>query len=345
MLVNTFSIRRLTLQSIRYKHNIGKMNAIVVSSFGDPSVLKYASTDIPKIGSNQCLIDLKASGVNPVDTYIRSGIYGKLPILPYIPGKDGAGIVSEVGADVSNFKVGDRVYLFNSPSGTYAEKCACNSSNMFLLPDNTSYAQGACLGTPAFTAYRALFQKAKATPGESVFVHGASGGVGLMVVQMAASAGMHVVGTAGTAEGLDAVRAAGARDVYNHRDHDYMSLIQSKYPSGLNVCIEMLASSNLELDFGLMAIGGRIVIVGSRGSLTINPRGIMAKELQVSGVMLLSATSSDLHEMGSYVYAGLSNGTLQPLVGMEVPLANASYAHAEVMSRNALNVGNIVMMP
>jgi NADPH2:quinone reductase len=151
------------------------------------------------------MIKLHACGVNPVDTYIRSGAYGKLPQLPYIPGKDGAGVVISVGSEVEGISEGDRVYLFNSTTGTYAENCICNASNIFKLPSNISFSQGACLGTPAFTAYRALFQKAQAKPGELIFVHGASGGVGLMVVEMAKAAGMKVVGAAGTPEGIEVI--------------------------------------------------------------------------------------------------------------------------------------------
>jgi NADPH2:quinone reductase len=189
-------------QSVRH---IRQMNGILVNSFGDPSVLQYTSTYLPNLAPTQCMIKLHACGVNPVDTYIRSGAYGKLPQLPYIPGKDGAGVVISVGSEVEGISEGDRVYLFNSTTGTYAENCICNASNIFKLPSNISFSQGACLGTPAFTAYRALFQKAQAKPGELIFVHGASGGVGLMVVEMAKAAGMKVVGTAGTPEGIEVI--------------------------------------------------------------------------------------------------------------------------------------------
>jgi D-arabinose 1-dehydrogenase-like Zn-dependent alcohol dehydrogenase len=137
-----------------------------------------------------------------VDTYIRAGLYAKLPALPYIPGKDAAGVVHSVGTNTKKFSVGDRVYIFGGVSGSYSQYSLCNAANVFHLPSTMTFEQGACLGTPAFTAYRALFEKAKSQPGETVFIHGASGAVGLAAIQLARAIGMRVVGTAGTNKGI-----------------------------------------------------------------------------------------------------------------------------------------------
>lgn len=178
------------------------VKAVVISDFGDANVLQMGSVTIPTPGDKQCVIKVHACGVNPVDTYIRSGVYPKLPVLPYVPGKDAAGVVESIGKDVRNVGVGDRVYVFGAISGSYAQYALCSDENTFILPNNISFEKGACLGTPAFTAYRALFEKARGRPGELVFVHGASGGVGLMAVQMARASGMRVVGTSGSIEGM-----------------------------------------------------------------------------------------------------------------------------------------------
>lgn len=205
ILTRGVSLRSYSSSGARSQKSV---SAIVASAFGDESVLQIGNVNIPSPGSGQCVIRVHACGVNPVDTYIRSGVYPKLPDLPYIPGKDAAGVVSEVGSDVKDIKVGDRVYVFGALTGSYAQFTLCNSSNTFKLPGNVSYEEGACLGTPAFTAFRALYNKARGQPGDVVFVHGASGGVGLMAVQMARAGGMRVVGTASSHEGMQVFSSA-----------------------------------------------------------------------------------------------------------------------------------------
>lgn len=286
-----------------------------------------------------------ATGVNPVDTYIRSGKYKNLPILPYIPGKDGAGIVHSIGMNVTSFNIGERVYFFGSITGSYAQYTICSITNVFSLPIDITFAQGACLGTPAFTAYRALFDKGKAKPGERIFIHGASGGVGLFTVEMAKSIGLEVIGTAGTSEGIEAVLNAGASEVFNHHDAHYIEDIQRKYPQGFDICIEMLASSNLNIDFSLMAMNGRIVIVGSRGSIEINPRDIMTKELEVYGVMLFNSSPHEIYRTASFIDALLKHHQLNPIISLTLPLNEAPTAHAEIIERNRFHVGNIVLIP
>jgi NADPH2:quinone reductase len=160
------------------------MKAIQVSRFGPPEVLELSEVEDPACADDECIVKIHAIGVNPVDTYIRSGTYGERP-LPYIPGSDAAGVVSAVGHLVHRWKVGDRVYLAGSLSGTYAEQARCHPEQLHPLPDSVSFAQGAALYVPYSTAYRALFQRGQAVTGEWVLIHGASGGVGLAAVQWA----------------------------------------------------------------------------------------------------------------------------------------------------------------
>src|SRR5690242_2772984 len=158
------------------------MKAIRVNAFGGPEVLRLQDMPTPKPGPSEVLVRIHATGVNPVETYIREGKYSRLPELPYTPGNDGAGVVEEVGGDVKEFKPGDRVYIAGSISGTYAESALCKTEQLHALPKNVAFEAGAAMGTPYATAYRALFQRAHATPGETVLVHGASGGVGTAAV-------------------------------------------------------------------------------------------------------------------------------------------------------------------
>jgi NADPH2:quinone reductase len=247
---------------------------------------------------------------------------------------------------VTNVKVGDRVYIFGALSGSYAQYSLCNSSHVFHLPSHISFEKGACLGTPAFTAYRALFEKSKGKSGETVFIHGASGGVGFAAIQLAKSAGLSVVGTAGTQEGLDAIISAGASRAYNHNHPDYVTQIQTDFPKGFDICLEMLASSNLRTDFSLMCgRGGRIAIIGNRGEITINPRDIMSKELSVYGVALLQSTGEELSRASQMIGECLERGQLDPVISMRYTLEESPLAHQEIIERKKLNIGNIVLIP
>src|SRR5689334_113390 len=151
----------------------GSMRAIVVKSFGGPETMRLEEVPVPTPGASQVLVRIRAAGINPVDTYIRAGTYAFKPPLPYTPGSDGAGEVESVGSDVNGFKKGDRVYIANDNSGTartgtFAEFALCAPTQLHALPPKASFGQGAALGVPYATAYRALFMRAHAMPGETV---------------------------------------------------------------------------------------------------------------------------------------------------------------------------------
>ncbi|MCA1608385.1 MAG: NADPH:quinone reductase, partial [Acidobacteria bacterium] len=178
------------------------MKAIVVHEYGEPEVMKIEEVATPKPSGLQVLVRVMAAGVNPVDTYLRSGIHAHAPKLPYTPGKDAAGIVESIGDQVTKFRPGDRVYTSDSLTGTYAEFSLCTEGQLRRLPENVTFEQGAGVWTPYATAYRALFQKARVKAGETVLIHGASGGVGIAAIQWAKNAGLRVVGTAGSENGM-----------------------------------------------------------------------------------------------------------------------------------------------
>jgi NADPH2:quinone reductase len=319
------------------------MNAIVIREFGPPSIMKLEDVPDPSPGAGQVLIRVRAAGVNPVDTYIRSGVYARKPALPHTPGMDVAGTVEAVGAGVTSVKAGDRVYA-SLPSGGYAQLTIAEEWQVRPLPEATSFTQGAALGIPYATAWLALFRRAAARAGESVLIHGASGGVGLALVQMARAHGMHVIGTAGTDEGLAAVQAAGAHVALNHRTAGYTDQIPSLTRSGgVNVVIEMLANVNLDRDLDLIAPRGRIVIVGNRGRVEIDPRKAMARDAAIAGMMIFNASRDELHEAHAGIFGGLECGALKPVIGKELPLSEAPQAHEAVMQPGAL--GKIVLKP
>jgi len=295
-------------------------------------------------GPGQVVVTVKAAGVNPVDTYIRSGMYRPDLELPYTPGLDAAGVITAIGAGVKHRKIGQRVYVAWSLSGTYAEQVLCTEFQTHPLPDSVSFSQGAAIGVPYGAAFRALFQRAHALPGETILVHGASGGVGIAAVQLARNAGTQVIGTAGTEAGKLLVMAQGAHSVLNHREPGYLDKLRELTCNrGVDVILEMLANVNLDNDLSVLATGGRVVIIGSRGRVEIDPRNAMMREATILGMTLYNATARELDSMHAAFVAGLETGTLRPVVSMELPLADAAKAHHAVME--ASTYGKIVLIP
>ncbi len=318
------------------------MKAIRVHELGAPAVMRLEDVAPPQAGAGQVVVRLAAAGVNPVDAYIRSGQYARKPELPYTPGTDGAGIVEAIGAEVKRVRVGERVYVAGSLSGTYAERALCLATQVHALPDALSFAQGAAVGVPYATAYRALFDRAQAQPGETVFIHGASGGVGVAALQLARAAGLNVIGTGGTEEGRKLVAEQGAQHVLDHRSADYLEhLMALTEGRGVDVIIEMLANVNLNRDLGVLAMNGRVVVVGSRGPVEIDPRQTMGRDASIHGMSLHNAGEAILARIHAALVAGLANGSLHPVVGHELPLAAAARAHEQVMEVGAY--GKIVL--
>jgi len=322
------------------------MRAIVVRQFGPPDVLKLENAPDPAPGPSQVLVRVRAAGVNPVETYIRSAAYARVPSLPYIPGSDLAGVVESVGANVRAWKAGDRVYAHGvtAGSGSYAELALCEEHQLHPLPSKVTFQQGAALGVPYGTAWRALFIRGQARGGESVLVHGASGGVGTAALQMARATGLKVFGTAGTDDGLALVRNQGAHEAFNHREAGYLDkLMHATGGKGVDLVVEMLANVNLDRDLDVLAPRGRVVVVGNRGRIEIDPRKTMGKDSDVRGMSLANATREELVTIHKALVEGLENGSLNPVIGHELPLTDASKAHELVMQPGAQ--GKIVLVP
>ncbi len=319
------------------------MKAIRVHEFGGPDRLHLEDTADLVPGPGQVLVKLEAVGVNPVDVYIATGSYGQRP-LPYTPGSDAAGVVEAVGDGVSGFAAGQRVYTAGTLTGAYAEKALCRPAQAQPLADRLSFAQGAAIHVPYYTAYYGLHFKAGAKPGETVLVHGASGGVGLAAVQIARAAGLTVVGTAGSDKGKEAVRAAGADVVLDHTQDGYMDEVKALTDrKGPDIILEMLANVNLAGDLGVIAQNGRVVVIGSRGPVEIDARLTMQRNSSILGMSLMNATEADLTQLHAALGAGFANGTLNPVVAREFSLADAPAAHKAIMEPGA--AGKIVLVP
>jgi len=306
----------------------------------------------PTPNADQVLVRLRAVGVNPVDVYIRAGAYARKPALPFIPGSDAGGEIESVGANVKTYKRGDRVFIHGTAAanthghygGAYAQKAVCNLDHIYRLPPQVSFAQGAAMGVPYATAYRALFHRAQARPGETVLIHGATGGVGLAATQIAHAHGLTVLGTGSSDAGLQSVRASGADAVFNHGNVGYLDeIMKTTGGRGVDVVLEMAAHVNLDKDLGLLANRGRIVVIGNRGRVEIDARQAMGKDASILGMTLFNISDADMASINAYMMAALANGTLKPVVGKEFALADAAKAQDAVMAPGSH--GKIVLVP
>lgn len=319
------------------------MKAIRVHQFGEPDVLKFEDVPDPTPGPGQVVVAIKAVGVNPVETYIRSGRYGPKE-FPFTPGNDGAGIIDAVGAGVKQWKQGDRVYVAGSISGTYAQLALCDAKKVHRLPQNASFEEGAALGVPAATAWRGLFQRGGGLRGETLLIHGASGGVGTMAVQLARDAGMTIIGTAGSEKGRELVRKLGAQHVLDHHSPEYlknvMGITQGK---GVDLILEMLANVNLGKDLTVLAKFGRVVVIGSRGPVQIDARDTMSRDADIRGMTLFNVNEQDYEAIHMGIVSALEKGKLKPIIDMTLPLAEAARAHQLVMEGDSH--GKIVLFP
>lgn len=311
------------------------MKAIQVQRFGGPEVLELVElpTPVPSVG--EILIRLHATGVNPVETYVRSGARGARP-LPYTPGADGAGIVEAIGPGVTRIRPGDRVFTSSTLTGTYAEYALGTPSQVHLLPDGVDFTVGAAIGTPYATAYRALFQLGAARPGETVFVHGGSGGVGIATIQLARAHGLRVIASAGTERGVELVKRCGAHAAVDHTEPFYRQTVLNLTDGlGPQLIVEMLANKNLAEDLALIARRGRIVVVGNRGTIEIDPRTAMMREASIVGLSLFNADEHERAEIYAGIRAQLEAGIIAPVIGQTFPLAGAALAHTAILAPGA----------
>ncbi len=320
------------------------MKAILVRQFGGPEELKLEEVPTPKPAAGQVLVRVHAAGVNPYDTYMRAGTYAIKPPLPYTPGSDAAGVIEAVSDGVKKVKPGDRIYTAKTISGAYAEYALALEEQVHSLPAKVNFSQGAGIWVPYATAYHALHHSAVAHASETVLVHGASGGVGTAAVQMARAMGLTVFGTAGTQKGADLVKREGAHQVFDHSKAGYLEeVMKATGGRGLDIILEMLANVNLSADLKLLATNGRVIIIGNRGEITINPRDLMLRRASARGFTLWAITPSEETQIHAGLIAGLENGTLRPVVGRELPLAEAARAHKEILEPGA--AGKSVLIP
>ncbi|WP_394180672.1 NADPH:quinone reductase [Marinomonas posidonica] len=316
------------------------MKAMQIQEYGPASALALTEAPQPTPAADQILVKVGAAGVNPVDTYIRSGTNNYTASFPHTPGSDGAGTISAIGSDVTEFTVGQRVYFSRNLSGSSAEYCVCATTHTYPLADALSFEEGACVGIPYTTAHRALFGRANAKTGDKVLVHGATGAVGIATVQLALAAGMDVVASAGTEDGAKLLREQGVETVIMHNQGDHLAPFQS-LPTGFDVIIEMLANHNLDQDLKALTFGGRVAVVGNRGTVEINPRDLMARDAAVFGVALANVKPAELALIAKALKPLFEKGMLKPVIRRTYELTELAQAHDDVLKSGAL--GNLVI--
>lgn len=323
------------------------MKALRIHSFGPASNLRVEEIPTPSPSPNEILVQIHRAGVNPVDTYIRSGAYAALPPLPYTPGHDGAGIVVAVGESVSKWRAGDRVYVAGSASGTYAEFALCRSDQVFSLPDAASFDTGAALGIPYATAAVSLFHHTNLSSSQTLLVRGAGGGVGFAAIQLALEAGAKPIAIAGS----PAARASLATLLGTDHVIDSASdpetierhVLELTGGKGVEVLLETAAQDHLGADLRLLAQEGIALVVGSRGPATLLPRDLMARNASLRGVMLMRCPAPALAAAHTRLASLLSAGKLTAPIHATLPLPEGARAHEMQLERGLF--GKILLSP
>ena len=327
------------------------MHKLTVQAFGDiatdtPPRVAVVQADDAAPGPGELAINLKAAGVNPVDAYIARGTYAIKPDVPYTPGMDAAGVVAAVGEGVTNRDVGDRVWLAGTADGkvkgAYANRCICKDTAAFPLPDDLSFAQGAAINVTHVTAYRALHDVGRCERGQSVLIHGATGGVGLACVQLARMAGLDIWATGGSEAGRQLLVDQGvpADQVIDHHAADHLAALPEE---GVDLIVEMLANVNLPTDLDHIASHGKIVVVGNRGEATIDARKLMGTQASITGLTYWSDGDAAVGRALAAIAAGVSDGHLRPVVDREFPLADCLDAWRHVLE--GTSGGKVVLIP
>lgn len=329
------------------------MKAVVLREYGAPDLLKLQEVSRPKAENSEVLVKVNAAGINPVDVHLREGAFMTLPPLPRILGKEVAGIIEEVGPAVTSFKVGDRVACCLPRDGGYAEYVTCPEKNLIHLSDKLTFSQGATLFVAYFIAFRALITKCKIRKGEKLLVHGGSGGVGIASIQIAKAKGLTVFGTASSKHGLEVMRKAGADHVFNHKEKGYLlKTFAGTGTEGFDVIVENCADENLGKDFTVLAKGGRIAVIGMKGThktapdkqkgVSVNPRSLIYTEGQIHGVNLVAMTQEEFDQIRNDVVKGVNEGWLNPIISKEFRLSQVAQAHKYLFSGSGAQ-GKVVL--
>lgn len=308
------------------------MKAAYIEQTGPANNILFGKLPKPKPAENQVLVKVGAVSVNPVDTYIRSGMYAMELPMPYIVGSDLAGVVEAVGPEVTRFRVGDRVWGSNQGllgrQGTSAQYAAVEEQWLYPTPEEVSDQEAAAIALVGITAHLGLFHKASLTMGETVFVNGGTGGVGSCVVQMAKAAGARVITTAGTDEKAKACRELGATAAFNYKTSDVDAAIRRFAPDGVDIWFETRREQDLGQAIEHMKLGGRLILIAGRESQPPLPVGsFYTKDITIYGYAMFNSPPEQQRKSAAEINRWMARGKLRANIDRVMPLSEAAAAH------------------
>ncbi len=330
------------------------MKAAFIEETGPAENIRYGDLPQPEISPSQVLVRMTAVAVNPVDTYIRNGAnYWELP-LPFVVGCDLAGVVEAVGTEVTRFAPGDRVWCTNQGllgrQGTFAEFCAVDECWLYPTPEQVADEDVAACALVGVTAHLGLFRDAQLVAGETVFVHGGTGGVGSMVLQMAKAAGAQVITTGGSDEKVAACQQLGADVAINYKSQDVLAAVQEAAPGGVNIFWETLREPDFDLVVGTLAERGRMVLMAGRDARPEFPVGpFYVKGCSLHGFVMFKASAAELRTAAEDINRWLVAGSLKAHISHRFSLDQAAQAHQfqeqNTLQREGTLAGKIVLQP
>jgi NADPH2:quinone reductase len=322
------------------------MKAIQVAQTGGPEVLTVVDLPLPRPKANEAVVEIKAAGVNFIDVYFREGRYPSP--LPFINGQEAAGVVTEVGSEVTNLSAGDRV-AYTSSLGSYAEYAAVPAARLVKIPDALSFEQAAAAMLQGMTAHYLLFSSYKLQKGETALIHAAAGGVGLLLVQMAKKIGARVIATAGTVEKAQLAREAGADEciVYTQTDFETETKRLTN-DEGVHVVYDGVGKATFEKDLNVLRPRGYLVLFGG-ASGAVPPFDLI--KLSQKGSLYITrptlghytATREELEWRASDVFRMIVEGDLKLRIHHVYPLTEASQAHRDLEGRRT--TGKLLLKP
>jgi NADPH2:quinone reductase len=330
------------------------MKAAYINQTGPPDVILYGEQPEPQPRPSECLVQVKAVDVNPIDVYIRAGLIPAKLNFPYIIGRDLAGTVVQTGREVKHFKTGDRVWVSGQGvaerQGTFSEFAAVDEAWLHPTPSGVADEDIVALSLVAITAHLGLLREAQLRPDEILFVNGGSGGVGSSVVQIAKRLGAAVIATAGSDEKVKLCRERGANLALNYKTQDVDAAIRAFAPQGVNVWWETLREPNFERAIPLLALRGRMIVMAGRDARPPFPVGpFYTKDCSLHGFAMFNSTAEEQHAAALDINAWAAEGKLRAPIDRVLPLAKAAEAHrlqeeSTLRKSSSLN-GKIVLQP
>lgn len=331
------------------------MKAAFYDATGGPEVIQFGDLPTPDPAAGEVRVKVTAAALNPVDTYIRAGKVAMPLPRPFIPGCDLSGLVEAVGVGVKRFKPGDRVWGSNQGllgrQGTFAEYCCAHEDFLYPLPVGVSESDAAALALVGITAHLGLFWRTKLMAGETVFVNGGTGGVGMCVVQMAKATGATVITTVGSAEKSELAKQLGADTVINYKTTDVPRAVKEATDGkGVDVYFETLPPTDFDATVDVMANRGRVVVMAGRQARPVFPNGpFYVKGLSLFGFVMFAMTADEQRACANDMNSWAASGQLRPLIGKTFPLSEAAAAHRlqeeNTVGKAGTLVGKVLVVP